>query len=144
MSIGKDAAILSSNAPAFGGKPPKPAPQTPRAKAPTSPGLGSKMRLETSHALEQMLKKGAFQTGLEDLVKAASALPTASMAAQPHPLMAAARALPGQAWGAVKRPLGLAALGAAGAVAYVMHRQNVEDHEKNPLVYAPLPGSAMA
>lgn len=42
--------------------------------------------------------------------------------------------------GPVKKGLGLAALGGAGALAYGLHRQNVEDREKNPLVYAPMTG----
>jgi hypothetical protein len=41
----------------------------------------------------------------------------------------------------VKRGLGLAALGAGGALAYGLHRQNQEDRDKNSLVYAPLQGA---
>lgn len=130
------------------------------------------MRQETSHALETMLKKSSFETGLEALVKAAAAasIPTArvvpkgsgvrtptpapaaapaagpaptSLPQLPHPMMAAARALPGQAWGAVKKPLALGALGAAGVAAYGMHRQNQEDQDRNSLVYTPMTGSVM-
>lgn len=67
-----------------------------------------------------------------------------------HPLMSAARALPGQlqalpgrAWDATKRPLALGALGAAGALAYGMHRQDQQDRENQQLVYAPLQGAMM-
>lgn len=42
-----------------------------------------------------------------------------------------------------RRTLGLAGIGAAGALAYGMHRQNAQDRENNSLVYAPLPGSVM-
>ena len=105
------------------------------------------MRAETGHALESGLGGDRkFTTGLEKAVKAASEvaapLPTARTVT-PHPLAAAARALPGQAWGAVKRPLALGALGAAGALAYGMHRQNQQDHDNQQLVYAPLQGAMM-
>ena len=42
-----------------------------------------------------------------------------------------------------RRTLGLAGVGAAGALAYGMHRQNEQDRQNNSLVYTPLPGSVM-
>lgn len=45
--------------------------------------------------------------------------------------------------GPLKTTLGLGALGALGAGAYGMHRQNQEDHDRNSLVYSPMPGSVM-
>jgi len=41
----------------------------------------------------------------------------------------------------VKRGLGLAALGGAGALAYGLHRQNVQDHEHEQDIYAPMTGT---
>jgi hypothetical protein len=41
------------------------------------------------------------------------------------------------------RALGLAGLGAAGAIAYGMHRSNQNDRERHSLVYAPMQGSMM-
>src|SRR5882672_3472068 len=134
MPIGKLAAVLSSLKPAFIGRATKT--PLPRAKTPTTPGLGDKMRTETSKALESLLKKSAFQTGLEDVVKAAALLsrpslptarvvpmgsgvrtPPASAAPVPsnvvslpplsHPAIEAARALPGRMLGPIKRGLGL-------------------------------------
>jgi hypothetical protein len=142
MSLGKLAAIMSANAPPFVGKPPPKAP-APRPRQLASPGLGDKMRSETSRALESALGGDrTFTTGLENLVKAAAGLPTAQIAA-PHPLMAATRALPGRMWGAVRKPLMLGALGAGGALAYGMHRQNEEDRANQQLVYAPMQGAMM-
>jgi hypothetical protein len=142
MLLDKLAAIMSANKPAFVGKPPPKMPASkPRAFA--SAGLGDKMRSETGKALESALGGDrSFSTGLEQVSKVASALPTAQVVA-PHPLMAATRALPGKMWGATKKPLALAALGAGGALAYGMHRQNTEDRENNPLVYAPMQGAMM-
>lgn len=78
----------------------------------------------------------------------ATTLPATDMhpAAQVAPLPAGGTA-GGQAPAKFRFPigktLGLAGLGAAGAAAYGLHRQNVEDREKNPLVYAPMSGSFM-
>jgi hypothetical protein len=142
MSLGKLAAIMSANAPPFVGKPPPKMPAT-RPKTLASPGLGEKMRQETGSALESALGGNrSFSTGLENLVKAAAALPTATVAGA-NPFMSAMRSLPSRALRPVKRGLGLAALGAGGALAYGMHRQNVEDRENNPLVYAPMQGTVM-
>lgn len=137
-------AIIATSLP-FVGKPMPQAP-TPRPKTKTmTPGLGEKMRSETSKALETMLKRGSFQTGLEGLVKMASGIPTAqaSGASLGTRLWGATRALPGQAWSVARKPLALAGLGAAGALAYGMHRQNVEDRERNALLYAPMQGTVM-
>lgn len=41
------------------------------------------------------------------------------------------------------RSVGLLGLGAAGAMAYGMHRSNANDRERHPLIYAPMQGSAM-
>ncbi len=41
------------------------------------------------------------------------------------------------------RTLGLMGLGAAGALAYGMHRSNANDRERHSLVYAPMQGSMM-
>lgn len=43
----------------------------------------------------------------------------------------------------IGRTVGLMGLGAAGALAYGMHRSNANDRERNPLVYAPMQGSMM-
>jgi hypothetical protein len=149
----KVAAVISSLGPGFASKPLPKAPAS-RPSAHASPGLGEKMRSETSRAIESGLSDGqTFTTGLEKAVKAAAetvaALPTAQ-AVTPHPLAQAARALPGQlqalpghVWGAAKRPLALGALGAAGALAYGMHQQNQHDRENQQLVYAPLQGAMM-
>lgn len=40
----------------------------------------------------------------------------------------------------MRRAVGLAGLGAAGAVAYGLHHQNEEDREHQNLVYAPMAG----
>src|SRR5258706_11267800 len=136
MSYTKLAEVTSSLRPPMSGRPMK-AP-APRSKSLTTPGLSEKMRAETGTSLEAMLKKGSFQTGLEALLKTAAPLPTAQIASGSSPFMGAMRALPSKMLSPVKRGLGLAALGAGGALAYGMHRQNVEDREKNPLVYAPM------
>lgn len=188
---------MSARVPPYSGKPPTSTP-TPRAKTPTAPGLGDKMRSETSKTLEQMLKKGAFVTGLETLIKVAKgALPmpaarpspswtdmhagvakqqAANVNALPAPLPAArtmrdelsmghgggttppvapgSRGSGGGAGGArgllgrFKMPrmggtLGLMGLGAAGAMAYGVHKSNAHDRERNPLVYAPMQGTVM-
>jgi hypothetical protein len=68
----KVATILSSLKAPIAAKPTKtPIAPAPRAKSPTTPGLGAKMREETSHSLEKLLKQGSFTTGLENLVKMA-------------------------------------------------------------------------
>lgn len=41
------------------------------------------------------------------------------------------------------RTLGLMGLGAAGALAYGMHRSNANDRERGSLVYTPMQGSFM-
>lgn len=179
----------------------------------TTPGLGDKMRTETSKTLEHMLKKGSLSTGLESIVKiakgmpagmptgtpmpawqadfhaarqhaapvqtpaqdapppAANPMPHASWAdahkgvaaqraqaqagpmapALPPPPPAAAQATPtprGGGMGKFMRPglgrtLGLAGIGAAGALAYGMHRQNARDRDRNSLVYAPMQGTSI-
>lgn len=67
----KIAAVMSSLAPPIKGKPTPIDVPKPRAKTPTTPGLGAKMREETAHSLEKLLKQGSFTTGLENLVKVA-------------------------------------------------------------------------
>jgi len=81
----KVAAVMSSLGPGFASKPPPKAP-APRPSARATPGLGDKMRSETSRALESALGEGRkFATGLEKVVKAAAAtvaaLPTARIVA---------------------------------------------------------------
>lgn len=72
----KLAAVMSSLSPPVKGKPIAPNLPKPRPKSPTTPGLGARMREETSRSLEQMLKQSAFTTGLEPLLKhARNALP---------------------------------------------------------------------
>lgn len=140
MLATKLAAISSALAPPFVGRPMKaPAPAPTRTG---TPGLGARMREETSRSLESALKANPFQTGLEQAVKAAAGLPTAQIAGA-SPFMGAMRALPGRMLGGAKRGLGLAALGAGGALAYGLHKQNVQDRENNPLVYAPMQGSVL-
>lgn len=120
----------------------------------TGPGsrvqaLGDKMRQETSMALEQGLKHGSFQTGLETLVsKVAGSMPVAEhMAAQGHPAPATApmaappAANPAAAqgrWGWGKKTLALGGLGVAGGMAMGMGAQHQNDEQKYPLVYAPM------
>lgn len=140
MSYAKTAEVASSLRPPISGKPMKL--PTSRPKTPTTPGLSDKMRAETGKALETLLKKGSFQTGLEVLFKTAAPLPTAQIAGA-GPFMSAARALPSKMLSPIKRGLGLAALGAGGALAYGAHKQNVQDRENNSLVYAPMQGSVM-
>ena len=41
----------------------------------------------------------------------------------------------------IKRGLGLAALGAGGALAYGLHHQNQQDQDQRNLVYAPMQGA---
>jgi hypothetical protein len=43
----------------------------------------------------------------------------------------------------IGRAVGLTGLGTMGALAYGMHRSNVNDRERNPLIYAPMQGSMM-
>ena len=61
----------------------------------------------------------------------------------PAPVMPAPRA-PMAAPGGFKMPggaLGLAGLGAAGALAYGAHQEHNRDREQQGLVYSPMPGS---
>ncbi len=131
----------------------KAAPVTPRPKTPTTPGLGQKMREETSRALERGLKTGGFRTGLEDLVKRATTLPPAANAvslpfartvpAGGLPALPPAPRAPNRFMRGGMKTLGLAGLGAAGALAYGAHTQNENDRRQNALIYAPMPGSVM-
>lgn len=68
----KLAVISSSLAAPFAGKPIPAAPTMPKRQLAT-PGLGSRMREETSKALEAGLSGNPFHTGLEAAVKAAAA-----------------------------------------------------------------------
>lgn len=69
----KVATVMSGLAPSIKSKPVKIDAPKPRANTPTTPGLGAKMREETSRSLEKMLKEGSFSTGLEQLLKTARA-----------------------------------------------------------------------
>ncbi|HEX7018738.1 MAG TPA: hypothetical protein VF159_01915 [Gemmatimonadaceae bacterium] len=69
MQSSKVAAVMSGLSAPIKSKPMKVDSPAPRAKTPTTPGLGAKMREETSRSLEKMLKQGAFTTGLEGLLK---------------------------------------------------------------------------
>lgn len=148
----KLAAVMNSLAPPFKGKS---APQSQsRPKTPTSPGLGAKMREETSRALERGLKTGGLRTGLEDLVKQATATlpPAANAVSLPFartvpagglPALPPAPRAPNRLLRGGMKTLGLAGLGAAGALAYGAHTQNENDRRQNALIYAPMPGSVM-
>lgn len=137
--------------------PPTTPPPRPLAYGRTAPGaqmanLGDRMRQETSSALEQLLKHGSFATGLEPLIKAALAMETpVGMGAGILNKFKQAPAALGEGFSSVGRgirgalpgkgTLGLAALGAGGALAYGIHRQNQQDRQNYPLVYAPMQGS---
>lgn len=74
----------------------------------------------------------------ENDVSAASAAP------QTQALTQAQANKPGfaaRAWRPVRNTLALTGLGAAGAMAYGIHRQNERDRASNSLVHAPMQGS---
>ena len=132
--------------------PPKPRPISYGRTAPGSPlaDLGDRMRRETGSALEQLLKHGSFTTGLEPLVKMAIAMeaPPGTNAWSrfqqvPETIGRGFSALGRGVRNALPKPgtLGLMGLGAAGALAYGVHRQNEHDRQNYPLVYAPMQGS---
>lgn len=87
----------------------------------------------------------AFATGLEGLVKVSGIVRmlrgAPSPAALPPPATTASMPRRPGMMGPVKRGLGLAGLGAAGAMAYGAYKQDVGDREQNSLVYAPMSGS---
>ena len=127
----KHAIVSSALAPPFVGRgmsgPARPA---------VTPGLGEKMRTETGHALEQALSRGSADALSHFGLKAAG------MGAPIVPM--SGLSMPKLNLGRFARPagkaLGLAALGAGGALALGMHHQNQEDRAQHDLVYAPLGG----
>ena len=112
------------------------APQAPVAHAAQQPQPGYSLS-PAEEAQAMRIKKnpasGQQELGLDALPHTP---PTASAAA---PAAAAARGGFGRFMRPVKRGLGLAALGAGGALAYGLHHGHKQDQEKN-LVYAPLQG----
>ena len=159
MWADKIAVIMSGLTPSIAGaRPPKGTTAPPRAPT-TTPGLGERMRTETSHALEHALVKGQTDALSHFGVKAAAVplphpMPAAPSAAAPHvaptaPAQQAASPSMTSRMGAgasrfmrpMKRGLGLAALGTAGAMAYGLHEQNKEDEEARNLAYAPMQGT---
>ncbi len=161
----KLAAILSSlSPPVTGARMPRGTAVPPHA-SPVTPGLGEKMRAETSRALEQALTQGHTDALAHFGLKSAAApsIPTARIVPKgsgvrgPAPAMTNAQAVasPGMmeraragvsnaagAAGKFMRPagkwLGLGALGLGAAGLYGLHHQNQYDQQQRNLVYAPL------
>lgn len=159
----KFAMVQSGLAPLVSGaKPPKPTTPAFKPKVTVS-GAGDRMRRETASALEQALAQGKH-AALEHFGLKTAAVPTVRMVAPntgvrtpafattPAPATPmGATSLPGLPSRAgqaasrfmrpVKKTLGLAALGAGGALALGLHHQNQQDRDQGSLVYSPMQGA---
>jgi hypothetical protein len=90
---------------------------------------------DKQHAMEmrEPLMADVHNMAAQHMAQPSPAVPTPAPAAGPSGMQRFMRP--------VKRGLGLAALGAGGALAYGLHQQNQEDRDKRSLVYAPLQGA---
>jgi hypothetical protein len=104
------------------------------------------MRAETAQALEQLMKHGSFETGLEETVKLAIAMrvPTPGLGARAATAVGGAARATGKALRPLAYGTGIGVAGAGlGLAALAHHTAQADERAQHPsLVYSPMTGVA--